>query len=377
MQNSIGLSKASRRQQPWIAPQQTARSRPIDCVSNRDKCVTPAQSAPHCTLRFSDPEPYQRAVKPAQVEVLVTTKGIFRAELTHIELPRVWMQRGRECLPRVANSVSRADRPPIFFLTGADQASISHSGRTLEFGEIAVVGSGMTHHHRTEGPCHWASLSVTRDELTTAGRTLVGHDLIDRSVTHYLRPPLSEMSRLLRLRQTVEQLATDAADILSRPEPVRALEQALLHALVMCMREAAAVEMGSGVRRHVAIIARFEELLAANYDRPLHLAEICAAIGASERTLRISCIEHLGMGPIRYLWLRRMHMAHRALIQSVPGTTTVTEIATASGFWELGRFAVAYSALFGEAPSVTLRRPAQEVPTPKYNPFAFADAENA
>jgi AraC-like DNA-binding protein len=51
------------------------------------------------------------------------------------------------------------------------------------------------------------------------------------------------------------------------------------------------------------------------------------------------------MGPIRYLTLRRMHLARRALLRENL-SATVTQIATDHGFWELERFAVAYRALF-------------------------------
>jgi AraC-like DNA-binding protein len=58
------------------------------------------------------------------------------------------------------------------------------------------------------------------------------------------------------------------------------------------------------------------------------------------------------------LTLRRMHLTRRALLCADPSMSTVTRIVTDHGFWELGRFSVAYRALFGESPSETLRRPA-------------------
>ena len=127
--------------------------------------------------------------------------------------------------------------------------------------------------------------------------------------------------------------------------------------MIRCLTEGESSRMTTGGLRHDTIIVRFEEFLEANPDQPLYLTEICAAIGVAERTLRFACEEHLGMGPIRYLHLRRMHLVRRALQQADPSTTTVTRLATDHGFWELGRFAVAYRALFGESPSESLRRP--------------------
>ena len=133
-----------------------------------------------------------------------------------------------------------------------------------------------------------------------------------------------------------------------------------MHVMVRCLADAVG-KPNTVARRHDAIIARFEEFLEANPDRPLYLTEICTAIGVAERTLRACCEEHLGMGPIRFLTLRRMHLAHRALLRTDPSQSTVTRIVAGQGFWELGRFSVAYRALFGESPSETLQRPAEQL----------------
>jgi AraC-like DNA-binding protein len=164
------------------------------------------------------------------------------------------------------------------------------------------------------------------------------------------------MMRLLNLHKVVGTIAKTTPKLFELPEVVRALEQDSIHLMVRCLTEGEASTMTNGGRRHEAIVRRFEDFLEANPNTPLYLPEICAAIGAAERTLRAACEEHLGMGPIRYLFLRRMHLVRRALL-GTNSSTTVTRIATDHGFWELGRFAVAYRTLFGEPPSATLQRP--------------------
>jgi AraC-like DNA-binding protein len=170
------------------------------------------------------------------------------------------------------------------------------------------------------------------------------------------------MKQFLNLHKMVADLARTYPERFGITEVVRALEQRLSHLLVRCLTDGIVSTRSRRTFRHEAIIARFEEFLEANPNTPLYLTEVCAAIGIAERTLRNACEDHVGMGPIRYLNLRRMHLVRRALEQAVPSTTTVTRIVTDHGFWELGRFSVAYRSLFGETPSVTLSRPPDNYP---------------
>jgi AraC-like DNA-binding protein len=109
-------------------------------------------------------------------------------------------------------------------------------------------------------------------------------------------------------------------------------------------------------RHHELIMRRFRRVVEENPAEPLYIPEICKEVGVSERTLRMCCQEHLGMGPKRYLLMRRMHLARRALRQAALDATSVTAIAMRYGFWQLGRFAIEYQSLFGESPSATLLR---------------------
>jgi AraC-like DNA-binding protein len=98
-------------------------------------------------------------------------------------------------------------------------------------------------------------------------------------------------------------------------------------------------------------------MLEATLERALSSHELSRELGISDRALRKLCQEQFGVSPLRFLALRRLHLAHRALLRADHRSPTVTDIATELGIWEFGRFAAAYKALFGELSSATLHRP--------------------
>jgi len=306
------------------------------------------------TAIFDDPFPYQNALQGGVVEVFPVARGNFYAKMTQIDFGRLWMTSAREELSRVAHSALSAKRVFISFLTDANQLPAHYCGLEVSSKQIVVGVPGSTRHVQIHGPCRWSGMSITPDDLSAASSALIGRELWPGTVTHLVHPHPANMARLVRLHEAARKLVETAPEILGHPEVVNALEQELIDAMVRCLAEDTKVHVSSGWRHHSEIIKRFEEVVAVNSDRPLHVSAICTATGASERVLQNSCQEHLGMGPIRYLRLRRLHLARRALSCADPASTTVTQIATRYGFWELSRFAVFYQGLFGEPPSVTL-----------------------
>ena len=137
---------------------------------------------------FSDPYPYQQSIRAAQTEIVVTAGGRFRAELIQIDLPRLWLQRGRESLPKIFNTTISAERTPIGFLTG-DQAAVCHDGVEVPCGDIIFNASASTFHRRTSAPTHWASMSLTPADLAAAGQAFALEDLTSPRLTHVVRPP--------------------------------------------------------------------------------------------------------------------------------------------------------------------------------------------
>jgi AraC-like DNA-binding protein len=305
---------------------------------------------------FTDPDAFQEKVRATSSAILSLGRGEFHARLVHVDFDRLWMQQGSDNLPRISRSTIDRKRAVVHFVADLQIPVTRLAGQDLMPDHLAVYGLGTTSIARTEARYSWGALSLTHEDLAAAGEASAGREVACSPDTRLLRPPPALLKHLRTLHAQAANLARAAPGMLAAPAVAKELEQQLTRSMISCLITGTSTGRQHLPKQHAKIVNRFLEFLETRPDDPVYLTEICAAIGVSERTLRTCCREILGVGPMRYLWLRRMHLARQALLHADASDATVTEVATAHGFWELGRFSVEYRCLFGESPSESLRR---------------------
>jgi AraC-like DNA-binding protein len=298
---------------------------------------------------FSDPDDYAAWIRNAKVEMTITGCGQLDAKIIRIDLHRLWMQRFSDNLPRVAHS-DQVGRASFTFRT--------KPGPSLFWGDAEMLPTTIVRHglgesafQRSGGSAHWGALSLPTDDIAA----ICGSDLTPPSDAMSVTPAPAAMARLQRLHAAAGYLAEEAPELIANPHSARGLEQALIEALVDCLddRQKRASDVAQG--QHAIVMRRFRKVLEENPEHPFYIPEMAKKIRVSQRSLRACCQEYLGMSPKRYLLLRRMNLVRGALRAARSDTVTVTDVAMRYGFWQLGRFAVGYRSLFGEAPSATLQ----------------------
>jgi AraC-like DNA-binding protein len=278
----------------------------------------------------------------------------YAATSAGLKLEHIWLLSGEDNAARTVRFQLPEEYVVFATLPGVRQ-SVLAGGVEFRRTAIAQHHPGRDYHQTTAGPTLTNALFVPA-ELTRAAAALAGVHLPPLSESHMFEPAAHALHRLLRLQIAAIRLVQEAREIIARDEAMRGLEAALVEALIDALRGADVQDYSDAQANHEAIIKQFDAVLAAKPDRNLFMADVCAEIGVSPRTLRACCDQHLGMGPKHFLMLRRLHLVRRLLLDSAGESASVTDAATAYGFWELGRFSVAYRELFGESPSATLRR---------------------
>ena len=325
---------------------------------------------------FHDPIDYGRSIQATTTEMVTLGPGQFSAKLTRIKLPHLWMQRFSDNLPRIGLAKLAPGRTFVSFPTKPKSMQM-WDGRETAWGSVYQFGMREEIIQRSPGDAEWATMSLPVEDYVVAASTITGQDVgipVDGLI---VRPSATALLRLQKLHAAESSLAEFAPKVSNRPRRHTAWSRNLNLAMVGCTAAEMVAEDSSWLHRHREIMRRILAMIEANQNSPLYIPGICAALGISSSTLLRCCHEQLGVGPQRYLWQRRMNMTRHALTGSHDGQTSVTEIATRYGFWELGRFSVAYHAMFGETPSANAAAPCRLSTTPQIFDVHLAVRESA
>ena len=282
-------------------------------------------------------------------------RGNFTARLIDINLKQMWIQRFYETVPRVTHTELDSDQAIISFCARAG-SPLFWSGVEMKPDWIVWHGEGQHEIQRSTGSVCWGAISLPIEAMWAANLANADRDRAPAGKSLLVAPTAAALARLQFLHAAISELAESDSEALSNPVTAHAAEQALMEASAGCLTGAHVRTESIVLQHRTLVMRRFRRALERRPDEPIYIPELCAEIGVSDRTLRACCQAQLGVGPHRYLLLRRLHLARRALLGGVPPKTTITQIATRYGFWQFGRFARDYRLLFGELPSATVAR---------------------
>ncbi len=104
---------------------------------------------------------------------------------------------------------------------------------------------------------------------------------------------------------------------------------------------------------HLRLVNRVIDYMQANLEQPLHAQDFCRVAQSPLRTLSHAFQQVVEMPPMQYFRRLRLNEAYRRLHRQ---EGSVTQVATALGFWHLGQFSQDFKKLFGIKPNQVKRR---------------------
>lgn len=230
----------------------------------------------------------------------------------------------------------------------------SHGQPLLPRALFGLSGAGEIH-LTTFGQCDLALLLIERREFLQRAEQ-IGCPVLDEALArNWLTLDPRRFARLRRyLRQLLAVLEADPA-----LQQVAGFEGLVSRDLIPLVLEALVhgSDASGGLARapsRIELVKAAQRWMEAHPGQPIQLEGLCQEVHTSRRSLIQGFREHLGMGPMTYLRLQRLHGIRQQLLGADPGQTQIGALAAAWGFLNPGHFARQYAELFGERPSDTL-----------------------
>lgn len=260
---------------------------------------------------FGDPDSFAAALNDiGDVALVAPGGGPFCARMTRIVLPRMSLLAAEERQARVAFVTPPDGRVAIMLPCDCGEPPL-WNGAPARDGEMVTLGAGARPHWHTRGATRWMAVCLATEALVAGGRVLAGPAFCVPPELHRWRPPTGALRALAGLCRAVVLLTEAHPAMPVDAEAARGVEQELLQMLVACLSAARPEPEPPARRREAELLARLEGLLQAPAARRAGATTLFAALATSEPALRACCRAHLGVGPRRYVSLRRASIERR------------------------------------------------------------------
>ncbi|HEY6642016.1 helix-turn-helix domain-containing protein [Povalibacter sp.] len=236
----------------------------------------------------------------------------------------------------------------------ADSESIRIDGQPLAVDIYALVINNQPFTCSSRQLTRWATMTIPLERLNGNAPQLLSP--VAGGTRNQAKQAVLEQLRSLTLRLCSDQQTINIVESAASA----AVEEEIFHAVIAALDASSRAtdrHIGRPQVSRTRVIARCLELIDASEGQPLFIDDLCSATQVSERTLRNIFQEYFGVGPMRLLKVRQLREIRSALLKGDAVADTVTKIAARFGVWDFSLFARNYRALYGEAPSQTLRRP--------------------
>lgn len=292
------------------------------------------------------------------IEILLRSKGPCAAERITADLGPVVLIWSFRTPPMIAHATVAPDER-VFLLRTDSDGPVRVNGHVLDRHRLLDhrPGTEIRVATRTSDDLRLVKIIARPRDLDRVSLALTGARFSSGpSLCTLIKPqprPLDELRALC-----VSALsAIDRPAFLASEGLVASLAEAILVSLVTAVSSDPGRKEGHDWTGdfQTRIIRRADGFLRAHPGERVPVPVLCDAAAVNERQLQRAFHAVCDMSPSGYGKLRRLHLACRAL-RTAPCGATVAQIGSRNGFSDLGRFASAYFAVFGEMPSATLGR---------------------
>jgi AraC family transcriptional regulator, ethanolamine operon transcriptional activator len=289
---------------------------------------------------------YSDSVREADVSFVLSGEDVSKWGVAQQSLDHVVLQFASVGGASIAFGITRPDAT-VFVLQHSEFERMSiFNGQMADPYDIAVLPPSSNFTFASSGPHQWLSISVPVD--LQAATSPEDRDAFFPTKTMHIACSSAAMRNLKSV--AVEQASSTSEAGLSSAER----DNLVLRALRECIDTKKIRKISPRLARMEKLIVQAQNYIRAEGDNDIRLAAVCNFMGMTERRFRDSFQRYFGISPHRYLRLRQLNLARRA-IRFSDRREPITRIALSYGLTEFGRFAGEYKAMFGETPSETLR----------------------